>query len=188
MINEIEYKIIVKDNNHFLENIEFKGFKEDYFVIQSLVSDWKPNHIFEIGTCTGNGTRLINHASPNSKITTIDIVPNRGEMCPSSVVKLCGDSMNFNFEEHYPIDCWFIDGAHTYENVYKETTEAIKSEAKYIIYHDADLDQVVNGLIDSFKFNKKINDYDLYRVINPPFIYSSTGKNITRVLYAIKKN
>ena len=59
--------------------------------------------------------------------------------------------------------CWFIDGNHEYENVYKETTEAIKSDSKYIIYHDADLDKIEKGIMDSFKDNNKLKKYDIYK-------------------------
>jgi hypothetical protein len=188
-MKEIEYSSIVNDEkiSRSLKNTEFKGFDEDYYVIQSLLFDWQPNHIFEIGTNTGNGCRIMNHASPNSKITTLDIMPICGNMCPPDVIKICGDSMEYNFEQHYPIDCWFIDGNHVYENAYKETTEAIKSGAKYIIYHDGDIEGVYNGIVDSFKDNNQLDNYDLYQVINPTYNYSSTGKNVTRIVYAIKK-
>jgi len=187
-MKKIKYNDIINDDSisNAIENTEFIGFREDYYIIHCLISKWKPDHIFEIGTCTGNGCRIMKNANTNSKITTLDIVE-CGNLCPEDVIKINGDSMDYDFSKHYPIDCWFIDGEHEYKNAYKETSEAIKSDAKYIIYHDADLDRVLNGILDSFKDNNKLNNYEIFQVINPPFVYSSTGKDITRVVYAIKK-
>lgn len=168
-------------------NYEFIGFEQDYYVIHCLVSEWQPKSIFEIGTNTGFGCAVMKNASPDSKIKTLDIVSGMGSMCPPDVEKFTGDSLSYNFEQHYPIDCWFIDGEHEYPNAYHETKEAIKSGAKYIIYHDADLKKVSDGIMDAFKDSNVINDYDVYFVVNPPFIYSSSGENVTRVAYAIKR-
>ncbi len=187
MMIELNYSDVVKKTEGFLENPEFIGFKEDYLVIQNLVHEWKPSTIFEIGTNTGRGCVMMHNASPSSKITTLDI-RECGQLCPVGVTKVVGDSMTYDFSKHYPIECWFIDGEHVYENAYKETTEAIKSKAKYIIYHDADLERVSSGIIDSMRDNGVTDDYDLYHVVNPPHVYSSTGKNVTRVAFAIKKS
>jgi hypothetical protein len=189
MIEEIDYSEI--SNSELIldaiENTEFKGFKEDYLVIHYLLKKWKPNHIFEIGTNTGNGCRIMHNASPESKISTLDIIENCGQMCPKDVKKYFGDSMNFDFTNHYPIDCWFIDGNHVYQNVYHETKEALKSNPNYIIYHDADIQEVTDGILDAFNDSNKNTEYNLYRVINPPYIYSSSSKKITRILFAEKK-
>jgi hypothetical protein len=96
-------------------------------------------------------------------------------------------SLIYNYTEHYPIDCWFIDGEHIYENAFIETERALESGAKYIIYHDADIKEVNQAILDSFEKNEKIDNYDLYQVINPTFVYSSSGENVTRIAYAIKK-
>lgn len=189
MIQEIDLNTILKSKiiSNAIENNEFKGFKEDYLVIHYLLSIWKPKHIFEIGTNTGNGCRIMHNASPDSKISTLDIMIECGHLCPPIVKKYTGDSMNYNFENHYPIDCWFIDGHHVYENVYHETNEAIKSGAKYIIYHDADIEEVTKGILDSFNDLGVASEYNFYRVVNTSYVYSSSGKNITRILYVEKK-
>lgn len=188
-MRKIEYNDIVTESkiSNAKVNKEFIGFEQDYYVIHCLISDWKPSSIFEIGTNTGFGCVVMNNASPESKIKTLDIFPGMGNMCPEGVEKLVGDSMSYNFEGHYPIECWFIDGEHEYPNAYHETKEAIKSGAKYIIYHDADLKKVNDGIMDAFKDTNTTELYDIYQVVNPPFVYSSTGENVTRVAYAIKK-
>lgn len=189
MIKKQNYNEIVNGDKiaNAIVNTEFIGFEHDYYIIHCLLAEWKPNHIFEIGTNTGNGCRIMHNASPNSKITTLDIREKCGEYCPSIVTKICGDSMTFDFTPYYPIDCWFIDGEHEYPNSYKETKEALKSGAKYIIYHDADLKKVTDGFLDAFKDENELDNYDIYQVINPPFIYSSSRENVTRISYAIKK-
>ena len=186
---KVDYNAIVTKEkiSKAIPNYEFIGFEQDYYVIHCLVSEWKPENIFEIGTSTGFGCVVMKNASPDSKIKTLDIFPDKGGMCPVGVEKLVGDSMTFNFSEHYPIDCWFIDGEHDYEHAYHETLEAIDSGAKYIIYHDADIPKVSDGIVDAFKYRNVSNLYDIYFVVNPPFIYSSSGENVTRVAYAVKR-
>jgi hypothetical protein len=168
-------------------NQEFIGFPEDYSVIHCLLKEWDPKNIFEVGTNAGNGCRVMRNVCPNAKIVSLDIVPGVGHHCPADIVKVVGDSLTYNYTEHYPIDCWFIDGEHVYNNAYVETTKALESEAKYIIYHDADIKDIYNAIVDSFTHNGKIEDYDLYQVVNPPVPYSPHGENVTRIAYAIKK-
>lgn len=187
-MNKIKYNDLVNDElkSGFITNYEFVGFDEDYYIIQSLLKKWEPKSVLEIGTCTGMGSRIIRHILPDAKIRTLDIDV-CGHMCPHDVEKIVNDSMTFDYTKIYPIDCWFIDGHHIYENVYHETSEAIKSGAKLIIHHDSDLKDVYKAIIDSFKDRNATHLYDLYQVIEPTKIYSSTGENITRVSYAIKK-
>lgn len=180
---KVKYDDLVKETSNLIKNNEFIGFDIDYYLIQVLLSKWKPSTVLEIGTCTGNGSRIIRNTLPDSKIYTMDINPNCGKMCPDNVERIISDSMIFNYRDIYPIECWFIDGEHSYKNVFYETKQAIKSKAKYIIYHDADIDDVYNGIINAIESN----EYELYQVINPPYIYSSTNKPITRIAYAIKK-
>lgn len=187
-IIDIEYSTI--KNSKYIDdaiiNDEFIGFKEDYLIIHYLIKKWKPNKIFEIGTSAGNGCKVMQNASPSSIIITLDIHP-CGQNCPINVTKIVADSMQYNYIQHYPIDCWFIDGCHTYTNVFYETKQALLSDAKYIIYHDADIPEVLSAIIDGFNFLEKNNDYNIFKVINPPYIYSSTGLPITRIVFAEKK-
>lgn len=188
-MERIDYNIIVSAETiaDALPNREFIGFEQDYYVIHSLVKSWKPKSIFEIGTNTGFGCQVLKRASPESTIKTLDILPDMGNLCPDDVEKIVGDSLTYDYTYNYPIDCWFIDGAHDYEHVYCETTEALKSGPNYIIYHDADLKPVADGLLQAFKDSGEYSSYELFFVVNPPFTYSSTGENVTRVAYAVKK-
>jgi predicted O-methyltransferase YrrM len=189
-MNKIDYNEIVsteKMRDAFI-NHEFIGFVEDYSIIHCLLKEWKPNTIFEIGTNVGNGCMVIRAACPTSRIITLDIREEAGNLCPSDVIKVTGNSLSYDYNKHYPIDCWFIDGEHTYHNVYTETSKALMSSPKYIIYHDVDIEEIYRGIEDSFKDNNMTHEYEIYHVINPPFVYSSSGKNVTRVAYAIKNN
>jgi hypothetical protein len=186
---KVDYEKIVNDEKtaNAVVNDQFNGFKYDYYVIHCLISEWKPDSIFEIGTSTGMGSSVMQNAHREAIINTLDIIPDSGNLCPPTVGKYIGDSMTYDFSAHYPIDCWFIDGEHEYRNVHHETKEAIKSGSKYIIYHDADLSPVMDGIIDAFKETEMTEFYDLYFVVNPPLLYSSSGQKVTRVAYAIKK-
>lgn len=188
-MKKINYKEIVTSEKMegAVINDEFIGFPEDYSVIHCLLKEWNPKSIFEIGTNVGNGCRVMRASCPSAKIVSLDIVPGVGHYCPSDILKVVGDSLEYDYTQHYPIECWFIDGEHVYKNAYVETQKALEGGAKYIIYHDADLKGVYDGIMDSFRDNGKLEDYDLYQVINPPSIYSSTGENVTRIAYAIKK-
>lgn len=189
-MNKIDYNQIVspeKMEGAFI-NHEFVGFVEDYSVIHCLLKGWNPHTIFEIGTNAGNGCMVMTTACPASKIITLDIRAGAGNLCPSDVIKVTGDSLSYDYNKHYPIDCWFIDGEHTYHNVYTETSKALMSSPKYIIYHDADIEEIYKGIEDSFRDNNMMFEYELYQVVNPPFVYSSSGKNVTRVAYATKNN
>lgn len=183
---DIEYSKFLESENsaNALINTEFFGFEEDYLVIHCLLKKWNPNVIFEIGTYMGNGCRVMRNCCPNSKIFTLDIV-NCGQYCPPDVTKIVHDSTTYDYSKNYPIDSWFIDGNHTYQNVYHETKQALLSDPNLIIYHDADIPEVYDGILDSFDDNCNKN-YQLYRVINPPRVYSSSGQSITRILYAEK--
>jgi hypothetical protein len=46
---------------------------------------------------------------------------------------------------------------------------------------------VYDGIMDSFTHSGKIEEYDLYHVVNPPVPYSPYGENVTRIAYAVKK-
>lgn len=188
-MKKIDYKEIVTPEKMegAIINDEFIGFTEDYSVIHCLLKEWNPESIFEIGTNVGNGCRVMRNSCPQAKIVTLDIRPEAGQFCPPGIEKVVGDSLVYDYSVHYPIECWFIDGEHVYENAFVETSKAIESGAKYIIYHDADINEVYNAILDSFKEMEEIENYDIYQVVNPPFVYSSSGKEVTRIAYAIKK-
>lgn len=96
---------------------------------------------------------------------------NVGECCKFSYTQLWGNSKDFNFSNYYPLDAWFIDGKHNYEYVINDTNNAMKADSKLIIWHDVQIPEVENGIIDSID----LNNYNLFYVQN------------TRIAFAIKK-
>jgi lipopolysaccharide assembly outer membrane protein LptD (OstA) len=80
--------------------------------------------------------------------------------------------MVFDYKTIYPINGWFIDGEHDTLHAEHECKEAIKSKAKLIVLHDADMSEVMQGIFSSSKNGK---NYELYRVDG------------TRILYAVRK-
>lgn len=164
-------------------NNRHPGFKEDYLVIQSLIKKYKPASLFEIGTNTGFGTKIIKYAIGEGKVYSMDLpveefrkiqsYPNRpGIECDLPFTQLYGDSLTFDFLK-YPCEAYFVDGAHDYEHVFHETSEILKLSPRLIIYHDADIPEVFSGLMDaSIEYGEKYFDY---RILN------------TRIAYLINK-
>lgn len=162
---------------------DWPGFYEDFLVIHALIRKYKPANLFEIGTCLGTGTLIIKNAIGNPTVYSLDLPPNvqkeyhflnertTGSSCYLPYVQLFGDSLTYNYSQHYPIDSWFIDGQHDYQHVYHESLQAIQSGARLIIWHDTDLPEVLSGLMDAFLSTEC---YDIYRVED------------TRVTYAVK--
>ncbi len=164
-------------------NNEYQGFKEDYLVVHSLIRKYSPTSLMEVGTNKGTGTKIMCNANPSMKVYSLDLPyeladvslsegNHTGSYCKFPFTQLWGDSTEYDYSQHYPLEAWFIDGEHNYENPFKESKEAIKSGAKLIIWHDADMKQVYKAITDAFKGNK---DYTLFRVID------------TRIAYAVKK-
>lgn len=191
-MKQVKYNDIVTNDllSGNLDNNSYKGFLQDYRVLHCLLRKYKPKTIFEIGTNVGGGINVIGTALPNSKIISLDLdyvamsknpkeypltdsgVDRVGSEATFSYTQLRGDSMTFDYSKYYPIDAWFIDGAHDYQHPRHESKEAIKSNARLIIWHDADIREVNNAIIDSFAWNK---EYDLFMVEG------------TRMAYAIHK-
>jgi hypothetical protein len=182
-MKKVPYSQVVKNEyaTRLLTNTEFPGFDQDYYVIQCLLMEWRPSSVVEIGTCTGNGSRIMRHCLPDARLSTVDIVE-CGHLCPHDVRKIVADSMHFDFTTLYPVDCWFIDGEHSYRNVLKESGEVVRSGAPFAIFHDADIPEVAAAIENGFEGT----GYDLFHVVGPGRLYSSTGLNVTRVAYAIK--
>lgn len=169
-------------NNHH------PGFKEDYLVIHSLIRKYKPASLFEIGTNTGFGTKIIKNAIGEGKVYSMDLpleefrkiqkYPDRpGRECNLPFTQLYGDSLKFDYSQ-YPCEAYFVDGAHDYEHVFHETKQILKLSPSLIIFHDADIKEVYDGIVDAFIENNTQTDYcgsiyNLYRVFD------------TRILYAV---
>ncbi len=172
-------------------NEEYHGFKEDYLILHTLVNVYKPKTFMEVGTNMGTGTNIICNANPEMKVFSLDLPyemahvslqspvsegkgMNTGQYCKFPFTQLWGDSTKYEYSQHYPLEGWYIDGEHNYDNPYKETLEAIKSGAKLIIWHDTDIQCVYDAIVDAFR-DSGSKDYKVFRVID------------TRVSFALKK-
>lgn len=177
------------DCNDFIIHDAHTGFREDYFVLQSLIRKYKPKTIMEIGTNIGSGIICMHSAYPDARIFSLDLdyetmrknsdqypLDSDGSDRVGSAAKdipytqLRGDSMTFDYSK-YPCDAWYIDGQHDEIHAYHESCEAIKQGAKLIIWHDSDMPEVMAGIKDAISETK---DYQLFRVVD------------TRIAYALK--
>lgn len=167
-------------------------FVRDYLTLHILlkIHGKEIRRFLEIGTNLGEGTKIICNALGSEKLVyTLDLPSELahlskqhpisegkeaavGSKCDLRYCQILGDSMTYDYGTLYDVDGWFIDGEHDYAHPRHETKEAIKQNAKLIIFHDADMTDVYNAITDSFVYT---NDYDLYRV---------TG---TRIAYAVRK-
>jgi hypothetical protein len=171
-----------------IENNGFPGFREDYHVLHCLMRKYHPATVFEVGTNTGTGTRILKNAVMDAVVFTLDLPAELahtslqhpisegkgdrvGKDCHLPFIQLRGDSMEFDFSQ-YPCEAYYIDGEHDQAHVYRETTEVLKCRPKLIVWHDADIPGVFGGILKAFENN---TGYDLFRVTD------------TRVAYAVKK-
>lgn len=156
------------------------GFEKDFLVLHCLLKQFNPKKIFEIGTCEGYGTAIMANACPHSTIISLDLPPYTppfnlkpeqiGYKCKSSYIQIFSESLQYNYAQHFPIDAWFIDGAHDYHHVQHETLQAVASNAILIVYHDTDIEEVLKAITDTLANTP----YKIYRVTD------------TRISYAIK--
>lgn len=169
-------------------NDRHEGFRKDYLVLHCLLRKHKIKSCFEIGTHVGWGTQIIkNVLGENSEVYSLDlpndeawksnqhpiINPNGdiGSKCTLPYTQLLGDSRTFDYSQ-YPVESYYVDAEHSYNNVFIETSKIIEMKPKLIVYHDADSENVYNAAIDALGEN---SDYEAYRVID------------TRILYFLKK-
>lgn len=165
-------------------NNEFKGFKEDYLILDSLLRKYNPKSVFEIGTNFGSGTNIICNALPNAVVYSLDLPFGEGDKplyqngkdhvginCKRPFTQLRGDSTEFDYY-NYPCKAYFVDAGHFYENVYSETKLIIEQAPTIIIYHDTNIPKVLRAIKDATKYN---SNYELYRVTD------------TRIAYLLRK-
>lgn len=146
-------------------------FQDDFLCVHHLLDRFQPRTLFEIGTCTGEGTHIIKHAMPSGTVYSLDLppgmstydLPKVGAMCKLPYCQLFGDSLAFDYSLYYPIDSWFIDGAHDYQHVFHETQEAVKAGSFLIIWHDADIPEVFQAIQDALEGSE---EHRLYRVLS----------------------
>jgi predicted O-methyltransferase YrrM len=171
-------------------NNRHPGFKEDYLVIHCLIRKYKPASLFEIGTNGGFGTKIIKNAIGSGVVFSLDLpkeefrkvqeYPERiGMECDLPYVQLFGDSLTVDYSK-YPAEAYFVDGAHDYDHVFREATAIIKLSPGLIIFHDANIKEVYDGIIDAFIENNiqisyRTSEYDIHHVFD------------TRIVYATKK-
>lgn len=173
---------------------EYDGFREDYLVLHCLLRRFVPESIFEIGTNIGSGINVMATALPEAKIFSLDLdyetmrqnskqyplEADGGDRVGSAVkahiqyTQLRGDSMSFDYGK-YPCEAYFIDGEHDYRHAYHESRQAILQSPKLIIWHDADMTPVHDGIKDAFDMPRG-ERYELFRVSD------------TRIAYAVKKH
>lgn len=172
-------------------NTEYHGFREDYLLLHCLLRKYQPKSVFEIGTNTGTGTKIIKNAILDAEVFSLDLPTELahislqhpisegkgdsvGHKCDLPFTQLRGDSMKFDYSE-YPCEAYFIDGEHDYEHPRHESIEILKLKPKIIIYHDADILEVLTA-INSAILSVEVNlEYELYRVEG------------TRIAYAVMK-
>lgn len=169
-------------------NDRVEGFREDYLILHCLLRKHSPAIFMEIGTHTGMGTVIIKNAlGDNSMVFSLDLPDSEsgkskqhpisegkkgvGCECLLSYIQLRGDSTVFPYSD-FACDGYYCDGEHVYENVYAETKGMLSTRPKIIIYHDADIEEVYQAIVDAIKNEQ----YYLYRVIN------------TRIAYALRND
>lgn len=177
-------------------NEEFTGFKEDYLVVHSLIRLFRPKSLFEIGTNMGTGTNILCNAGKewDMKVYSLDLPTELahislqhpisegkgdkvGSMCKFPYTQLRGDSIGFDYSQ-YPCEAFYIDGEHDTDHVHIETVKAVtEGNANLIIYHDADIPAVYDGIFIAFKGLMKMGvKFARYRVVD------------TRILFAVRRD
>ncbi len=145
------------------------AFIDDFLTLHSLLRMATPASVFEIGTCTGEGTLIIKNAVGKSTVYSLELpleestydIQIVGKACTLPYVQIIGNSMSLNYSAYYPIEAWFIDGAHQYSYVLHETKQALLSQPKIIIWHDADIPEVFDAICTGLNSE---DNYALFRV------------------------
>lgn len=172
-------------------NDRMEGFKEDYLLLHILLRKYNIKSCFEIGTNTGFGTKIIKNAmGKGSFVYSLDLPYENAYMskqhpisegkggvgyeCDLPYEQIFGDSTTFSYES-FPCRGYYIDAEHTLHNVKMETIGVLKVSPDLIVYHDADMPEVAEGIFRGFDSVGQTR-YSLYRVSD------------TRIMYAVKIN
>ena len=128
--------------------IEFKKVKKDMspfiLILFEVVSELKPDLVFEIGVCKGYSTKTILSAlkeNKKGKLYSID-VKDRSQNIPDELKEhwefAQADSRKFYETWDKEIDILIIDGDHRYETAKSDFENYIKFVKKggYIFFHD----------------------------------------------------
>lgn len=143
-------------------------FIDDFLSLHALLRMANPHSIFEIGTCTGEGTLIIKNAVADHTVYSLELpigessydIQNIGAACYLPYKQIIGNSLHIDYSSYYPLEAWFIDGAHDYHHVFYETKQALLSMPKIIVWHDADIPEVLTAIQDALQHA----DYLLFRI------------------------
>jgi predicted O-methyltransferase YrrM len=128
-----------------------KPNQAELLIVSVLARHRKARNIFEFGTFTGRSTYYLTHATPETRVTTLDLPPGPGRTIPDvglyfinsdredRITQLLTDSRKFDptpYEKK--MDFIFVDGDHSYEGVKNDTEKAFKMLAPggAILWHD----------------------------------------------------
>ncbi len=158
-------------------------FVDDFLALHCLLRKTKPDSVFEIGTCTGEGTLIIKNAVQDSLVYSLELelgtssydLQSIGSACYLPYVQVIGDSLSTNYADFYPISAWFIDGAHDYLHVFHETKQALQSNPVLIVWHDADIPEVLEAIQNGLQGS----NHKLFQINNTRIAFSipSEGNN-----------
>lgn len=125
-----------------IPNNAYEGFLRDYYCLHCLLRKHQPKRFFEVGCSEGRGTQIIKNAlGANSEVFSLELPEESihqglksvsgfqmvGRVCTFPFTLLRGDSMSYDYSQHYPLDGWFLDSDHDFEHPYHEAKEALKS-------------------------------------------------------------
>lgn len=161
-----------------IDNTDYDGFLEDFRVVHCLMRRARPSRVLEVGTYRGKGVRLIaNAVGPGCEVLSLDLPDDYAHLSRQHAVhhgvavgdlvrdvsytQLRGDSLQYDFSQHAPVDVWFIDGEHDEEHVFQEASAAVAMRSPLIVFHDADMPEVAAGIEKTFAGT----DYKLHRVV-----------------------
>lgn len=163
-------------------------FIDDFLTLHSLLRMANPYSVFEIGTCTGEGTLIIKNAVADHDVYSLELplgessynIQIIGGACYLPYTQIMGDSLLVDYSSYYPLDAWFIDGAHDYHHVFYETKQALLSMPKIIVWHDADIPEVFKAIQEGLDNT----DYLLFRVNNTRIAFSiPSTSNLIDLIY-----
>ncbi|HOI76288.1 MAG TPA: class I SAM-dependent methyltransferase [Methanofastidiosum sp.] len=140
----------------------------DAQVLGTIICNFNPKRVLEIGTYTGHGTALISKNAPKSHIFTLNILPEEiisgqgGSITTEAITKerigeYYREQKLNNITQIYAntatwepdignIDVAFIDGCHDTEFVYNDTIKVLKimKSGSFIMWHDFNMDQILD--------------------------------------------